>query len=167
MKILVHVILPSITTLRGDIPNWDTFGCAEALDTEMPKYALSNFATPEGYRIGESLIDGRYKWLVDILPIEQAQSKYGTTKLPTILFWNVETNAIIGRIEGTPQTKEAVQKQLSNIFDGSFMATLKRYWWLAPLGAGAYLFFKNRKKRTRKAIRGSKFKKKERSPIGM
>ena len=46
MRIFVEVVLQGTDDLRNDVNNWDIYGAAEALDTEMTKFKADNFFMP-------------------------------------------------------------------------------------------------------------------------
>jgi len=106
MRIFVEVVLQGTDDLRNDVNNWDIYGAAEALDTEMTKFKADNFFMPTGMSAAQSLTNPNFSWSVI----------YSTSSAkPTINFYNYDTSALIGKIEGTPVVKGDVYALLNRL----------------------------------------------------
>lgn len=138
MKILVQVIVPSVSDIRNDIPNWDVYGMAQALDDEMTVFSVENFYNPISGRIGTSVKDSRFSWQVDIIQ--------GAT--PSIVFWNHDEQTEISRITKTPVATGEVKSKINSILNPTKIVTY------ALLGLGlvgiAYFIYKYSSKSKRR-----------------
>lgn len=137
MKILVQVIVPSVSDIRNDIPNWDVYGMAQALDDEMTVFSVENFYNPINGRIGTSVKDSRFSWQVDIIQ----------GSIPSIVFWNHDEQTEISRITKTPVATGEVKSKINSILNPTKIVTY------ALLGAGLlgvlYFIYKYSSKKKR------------------
>ena len=116
MRIQIEVYLPHASYIRKDVPAlgaWDSYGCAEELDYSLPKFAVSNFASPTKGVAAKSTANG-YSWgvivasLVDLAYLQVNQ-------YPTILFYDVDAKKYVGKIEGAPKERGVVEAALKSI----------------------------------------------------
>jgi hypothetical protein len=116
MKIWIQVYLPHASYLRtvGALGAWDRLGVSEELDYSMPKFDKKLFNVPVYGNVGESTTEG-YKWSV-FIPTPDERTKLNLKTFPTILFYDVDQNKYVGKIEGTPQSRGVVETALKSIF---------------------------------------------------
>ena len=105
--IRIEVIVRGTEDIRDDVANWDKYGAAEALDTEMTKFDVSFFTPQSGTSAAFSLVNANYSWNVIFSSNEQ--------KYPIINFYDNDSNSLVGQITGNPVKKNDVYALLKDL----------------------------------------------------
>lgn len=115
MKLAIQVFLPHVSYIKQDatLGAWDSYGVSEEMDYSLPKFQQSTFVKPNTGLIGRSTTDG-YSWAV-IVPTTAQRDALIIKTFPTILFYDVDTQKYVAKIEGTPQGRGIVQTTISAI----------------------------------------------------
>jgi len=118
MRILIDVYLQSQAQIRTDVPAlgaWDTEGVSEELDFSLPQFQKDNFISAKSTagKYGQS-VDGAYSWRVQV-PSAAQIAQLNLTQYPTILFFDLDSQKYIARIDGTPQGRGVVAQLLRGV----------------------------------------------------
>ena len=141
MRILIDVYLPGLQNIRTDVPElgaWDTLGVSEELDYSLKQFPKTAFVSAKSTagRYGIS-INGAYSWRVRIAPTTET-AQLNIAVFPTILFFDLDTQKYVAKLEGTPQVRGIVAQLLRGVFASSpsvpqSTATSAALWFLALL----------------------------------
>ena len=139
MRILIDVYLSSLQNIRTDLPElgaWDTLGVSEELDFSLKQFPKTAFisakSTSSKYA---TTTDGAYSWRVQV-PTAQQLAQLNIKALPTILFFDLDSQKYVARVEGTPQGRGVVAQLLRGIIqqnDSTMPKATQAGLWLLGL----------------------------------
>jgi len=123
MKITIQVFIDSFEKFytEGGYEQqryWDMYGASLAIDNDITAFPGASFAKPpkpsNGYVVEGAKAKG-YFWSVSVASFAQREN-LKITKYPTILFFDVDSNKYVGKLEGAPHGAGEVAAILTKIF---------------------------------------------------
>jgi len=118
MRLLIQVFLPSNMDIRKDLPAlgaWDRYGISEELDYSLPQFPRENFINVTGNTGAAKSVNGLYSWRVSVPTADQV-AQLNLTTLPSVLFFDIDQNKYVARLDGTPQGRGVIADLLRGVF---------------------------------------------------
>ena len=118
MRLLIQVFIPNAASIRTDLAElgaWDRYGISEELDYSLPQFPKENFVNVvTGNKGAAKSVNGLYSWRVAV-PTAQQVAQLNLTALPSVLFFDLDSQKYVARIDGTPQGRGVIADLLRGV----------------------------------------------------